>query len=195
MTLNAGGARFDSGVVSGGGEIISSGVALFVPGVGVISQGAALSGLVVGNTQTAYVLSGGSTTGTAVMSGGYEHIGDGGGASGTALDPSTEYVASGGMAIATSVLSGSVVNVAAGGVISNVYVGLDGTLYLSGSAIGTILSGGYVQVAKRVWVAGDGVEGGAAYFTRRVAARPQPARSAARHRSRRALPRPPRGAR
>ncbi len=172
VVVLAGGAV--SGTVTGGGQVISSGVAVIAIGSGVISQGNGLTGLSIINQQTDYVLSGGTTTGTQIYGGGVEFIDAGAVASDTVINsavvpggtpnitPGYEYVGDGGTAIGSDEKYLAVLAVASGGSISNVLDQAgEGFYYLSlgGTAVGTTVDNGDVYVLSGASMSDTLVEG------------------------------------
>ncbi len=116
-----------------GGQIVSTGVVVYQAGSGVTDYATSATGIVVSTSQfdlgpasTEYVLSGGSTTGTKVESGG------------------SAIVYSGGSVTSSTVYSGGYETVSAGGTASYDTIS-HGTQFVGGSALSTTVSSGGVE--------------------------------------------------
>ncbi len=156
-TVNAGGylvilpGGTQTGTISAGGEVVSTGVVLYQPGSGVTYFGSSATDIQVGSgspftTATEYVLSGGTAISNTVIRGGAQYLYSGGIASDTLLSGNTfgggfQYVSSGGVVISTSVTAEATEDVYSGGATTatNVYGGEE-EVFAGGSSLDTTLT-------------------------------------------------------
>jgi autotransporter passenger strand-loop-strand repeat protein len=150
-----------TGTVSAGGTVVSTGVVLYQPGSGVTDYpGDTGSNLTVSTSSpftsaTEYVLSGGTATSNTVGPNGLQYIYSGGSAldttmSGNAFRGGTQYVYSGGAATSTFVTAESIEDVYSSGVTSFTTVsGGEELIFAGGKSVDTTL---------RINAAGGGIE-------------------------------------
>jgi autotransporter passenger strand-loop-strand repeat protein len=144
-----------------GGEILSSGVALYQAGSGVTDEGLVASGLTVGVGGAEYVLQGGTAISSVINAGAAYVFGTASGmainngaeafiqgsTTGTVISNGYEFVQGGATVVDTALYSAGFERIEAGGLASDTFVGSDAVQFVSsgGTAAFTTVSSGGLQ--------------------------------------------------